>query len=147
MTQIRFKNFLPKDEDLKPLWQEGVSVAFQYRALEREFNEAAAKARTVQISKTALKPNWDLKRTFSSINRKLDILTNRAIAKLNGTSDVDMDTKDDVEDVQLPESAQRLSFVEHVQELSDDDDTEFAETKKFVGGLTKADIRSNEEEE
>jgi hypothetical protein len=146
MTQIRFKNFIPKDEDLKPLWQEGVSLSSEYRALEREFNEAAAKAKIVAASKTPLKPNWDLKRTFSIRNKKLENLTNRAIAKLNGTSDVDMETAEDAPDVNLPESAQRLSFIEHVQELSDDEDTEFNETKRFVGGLNKADLRENEEE-
>ena len=146
MTQIRFKNFVPKDEDLKPLWQEGVSVSNQFRSLARELTEAAGKAKTVPASKTPLKPNWDLKRTFSSRNRKLDVLTNRAISKLNGTSDVEMETQEDA-DVNLPESAQRLSFVEHVQELSDDEDADFADAKRFVGGLNKADLRTNEEEE
>ena len=148
MTQIRFKNFVPKDEDLKPLWQEGVSVSGQYRSLEKELLETASKARAVIPSKTPLKPNWDLKRSFSLRNRKLYILTNRAISTLNGTTDIEMETKEDsTPDIQYPESAQRLSFIEHVQELSEDEDHELSDVKKFVGNLNKADLRSNEDEE
>ena len=144
MTEIRFKNFIPKDEDLRPLWQEGVSVAGRRRALEKEFQEAVDRAKKVQVSKTALRPEWDLKRTYVTRNKQLATMTNRAIAKLSGTADTAMDTEEGpFGDVQLPESAEKLSFIHH-EELSDDEEADFLATKRFTGSITRADIGRDE---
>ena len=141
MAGIRFKNFVPKDEDLRPLWQEGVSVASLYRTIEKELNQAIQEARIVEPSKEPTKPNWDLKRDFERRNKKLSSATLRAIAKLNGSSDVTMDDSSSPKAVVSPTAKQRLSFP--VEELSEDEeDKDFIQAKREMGRLSKNDVGS-----
>ena len=148
MTEIRFKNFIPKDEDLRRLWQEGVSVSGYRHALEKELDAAASKARQVTASKTPLKPQWDLKRIYSSRSKKLVIQTNNAIAQLNGKTDIEMDAQEEeFEEVRILESAQKLSFIQHVEELSDDEDEGFLDARRFTGSISKHDLTNNEFDE
>jgi hypothetical protein len=140
MTEIRFKNFVPKDEDLRPLWQEGVSVASLYRSVEKEMNQAIQDARNIAASKEPTKPNWDLKRDFERRNKKLGSATLKAIAKLNGSSDVAMEESSPR--ISSSPKSHKLSFP--VEELSDDeDDTEFVKARREMGRLSKHDV-SNE---
>jgi hypothetical protein len=144
MTEIRFRNFEPKDEDLKKFYIGGVSMAGMYRSLEKEFREAVEAAKNFQVSKTPLSPNWDLKRTFNARNKKLTQATSRAIARLNGATDVEME--DETSGPVIPESAERLSFVRHHQDaLSDDEDDYYRETMRTMAGISKGDLEKDEE--
>ena len=144
MVEIRFRNFEPKDEDLKQFYQGGVSMAGMYRSLEREFREAVEAAKNFKVSQTPLRPNWDLKRTFNSRNKKLTQATARAIAQLNGTADVEME--DETTGPVIPESAERLSFVKHQPDaLSDDEDADFRAAMRTMAGISKNDLGRKEE--
>lgn len=143
MTEFRFRNFEPKDEDLKQFYVGGVSMAGMYRSLEKEFREAVEAAKNFQVSKTPLSPNWDLKRTFNARNKKLNQATSRAIARLNGATDVEME--DETSGPVIPESAERLSFVRHNQDaLSDDEDDDYRATMRTMAGISKGDLEKDE---
>jgi len=144
MDKFRFKNFTPKDEDLRPFWQQGVSVLDVYRKIERELNEHIASAKPIEVHKIPPHPTWDLKRDFALRNKRLDYLTLKAVSKLNGSADTEMESGD----VASPrhttdlEGHHRLSFIP--DEISDDEDDEGAEdAARLMGSLTKEDAFSS----
>ena len=138
MSVIRFKNFVPKDEDLRPLYQEGASVSSMYRSVERELNQAASSVKNFPVSKTPLRPNWDLKKMCYTRNKRLGVATAKAIAKLNGSADIEME--DESSGPVMPESADKLSFIPHEELSEDEDDMEFKETRKMMGKISKHDL-------
>jgi hypothetical protein len=144
---IVFRNFIPKDDDLKQFWVPPASFASKWRETEARLDQAVENAKQVQGSKTPLEPNWDLKRTFASRNAKLAIQTEKAIAKLSGSVDDTEEMEEGPVLVSLPPSAERLSFIEHPAPLSDDDDDDFLDAKRLMGSLNRSDVRENADEE
>ena len=145
MSGIRFQNFAPKDDDLMSLYQPGVSVAEIAKSLETELNRLITDAKSVQVSKTPIRPNWDLKRDFAARNKRLDVATLRAIAVLNGRGGDEVMGADDESprhSVTSPRS-RKLSFA--VDELSEDEDVGFNEAKRMMGGLSKEDANRRDE--
>lgn len=155
MDKIRFKNFVPKDDDLRPFWQEGVSVIDVYRKIEKELNDQIASAKPIEVHKNPPQPTWDLKRDLALRNKRLDQLTLRAIAKLNCSSSEDpvvMVTEppeNDSEQLYISAEAQatahKLSFLP--EELSDDEDFGGLGTDaaRVMGFLTKNDAANQDE--
>ena len=145
MTNIRFRNFHPRNEDLKPLEVPGVSTSHIMRAIEKELNQSIQEAKPVTVSKTPIRPNWDLKRDFAARNKKLDHATLRAIAQLSGKGgDVSMDGQDEEEqEERYLRSPRRTASFAH-QELSDDDDDYTADARRMMSGISKHDIGRDE---
>ena len=151
MEKFRFKNFTPKDDDLRPFWQEGVSVIDMCRKIERELNEKIASAKPIVVQKYPPRPTWDLKRDFSQRNRRLEYQTIQAVAKLNGTGDADMEpVSDDVSPRYMSDhdrETHKLSFV--AEDISDDEDYGgFAgDAAKTLGSLQKEDAHRIDEDD
>lgn len=114
MTTVRFRNFVPKDDDLRSLVVPPVSV--DTAGIESEFlaQVTLAKESLKSVSKKPSNPNWDLKRDFANSQRKLDIKTSRAIAELCG--------KDVMDEEVVEEEKEEVKEENDLVQLSSDDD-------------------------
>ena len=137
MGEIRFRNFTPKDEELVHLVVPPVGVQEVLRDIELELNDqiATAKSGLESIGKLPTKPNWDLKRQFRARNKRLDVQTAKAVAKLCGKCEEDS----------LEEESQEMNQVNDevhadVNELSsDDDDGEFTALGEKMADISRYD--------
>lgn len=147
MTTIRFRNFHPRDEDLKPLEVPGVCTSHIIRALEKELNQRITEAKPVTVSKTPLRPNWDLKRAFADRNRKLEKQTLRAIAELSGKAGDAPRLEEDEEEQEerYLRSPKRTASFAH-KELSDDEEAYTAVARHMMAGISKHDIGRDEQD-
>jgi hypothetical protein len=117
------------------------SVLAISRTIERELNQSIREARKCEVSKAPSQPNWDLKREFVNRYKILERETLRAIAKLNGSGDVDMEDQKHSPEHLSPRhlNHSRLSFEEDLSDSEDDLD----EARKFTGSVSKADLRED----
>lgn len=147
MTIIRFRNFHPRDEALKTLELPGVSTSHIIRALEKELNQRITQAKPVTVSKTPLRPNWDLKRDLADRNRRLDKQTLRAVAELSGKAGDAPILEEDEEDQEerYLRSPKRTASFAHKQ-LSDDEEEYTADARRMMAGISKQDIGRDEKD-
>ena len=134
---IKFRNFIPKEEELRHFIVTQISVSEIAKSIETEMNEKIVQSKNClqKVSKNPTEPNWDLKREFASRNKRLDIQTARAIAKLAGKS-VNEPMEDEAEvHAEIKKSVNVIDF----DLSSDEDDDDWKDTKKLMSGLSKAD--------
>jgi hypothetical protein len=145
MTEsIRFRHFIPRDEDLKFFIAEDsvIDPGKILKTIESEMIDWSDKARESlkSVTKAPKEPNWDLKRDFERRNKRLDIETLRAIARHAGRHmDVNEESEEEFDKVNIEQEAERR---EGLDEGLDEEiePTEFRDAIKMMANISRSDL-------
>lgn len=142
MSQIVFRHFIPKDEDLRTFVDVSVSRADEViKKIEDDMNasvDAAKQLLQTSVSKYPTDNNWDLKREYKRRNKPIEAATIRAIHRIvSGNTD-----SDQMEDVVVQQHAEN----DTIEILSDSDSDQPEWDTKGLEGISKADLDKVEED-
>ena len=139
MVEIRFQNFIPKDDEFKPFVHPPVSIDLEQ--IKRAYELRVSEAKMAPFSKNPTNPNWDLKRDFANRQVKLNVRTNRAIAQLRGVALVEEEEPEEV----LDSAPEPTEVVEHLIELSSDEEDELFKEHVSKIQISRDDIGLHDE--
>jgi hypothetical protein len=145
MTEIVFRHFIPKDEDLRTFVDVSVSRADEViKKIEDDMNESVNAAKQLlqtSVSKYPTDNNWDLKREYKRRNKPTEAATIRAIHRIvSGNTDSDQMMEDVV--VQETQHAENTT----IEIFSDSDSDQPEWDTKGLEGISKADLDKVEED-
>lgn len=146
MTEsIRFRHFIPRDEDLKFFIAEDsiIDPGKILKSIESEMIDWSDKARESlkSVTKAPKEPNWDLKRDFQRRNKKLDVETLRAIARHAGRNmDVTEESEEEFDKMNIsePEAVRDEGLDEGLDE--EDEPTEFRDAIRMMANISRGDL-------